>query len=97
MLPPSVLVAIFVIFFMPWLNFCRHFSDLCPADHVSYWQPRVISLGLAGATMMRSLATCRIGKRVQLLLLLLLFLTFNVLVANPKNFFTRWPIPFVVC
>ena len=27
----------------------------------------------------------------------LLFLTFSVLVANPKNYFTRWPIPLVVC
>ena len=24
---------------------------------------------------------------------LLLFLTFSVLVANPKNYSTRWPIP----
>ena len=30
-------------------------------------------------------------------LVLLLFLTFSVLVANPKNYFTRWPIPLVVC
>ena len=29
--------------------------------------------------------------------LILLFLTFSVLVANPKNYFTRWPIPLVVC
>ena len=28
----------------------------------------------------------------------ILFLTFSVLVANPKkNYFTRWPIPLVVC
>ena len=65
MLPPSFLVAIFVLFFMLWLNFRRHFSDFCPADNVSYSQPGVISLGMAGTTMMRSLATHRIGKRVQ--------------------------------
>ena len=29
--------------------------------------------------------------------LLLLFLTFSALVANPKNYFTQWPIPLVVC
>ena len=29
---------------------------------------------------------------------LLLFVTFSVLVANPKkNYFTRWPIPLMVC
>ena len=33
----------------------------------------------------------------RLLLLLLLFLTFSALVANRKNYFTRWPIPLVVC
>ena len=27
----------------------------------------------------------------------LLFLIFSVLVTNPKNYFTRWPIPLVVC
>ena len=27
----------------------------------------------------------------------LLLLTFSVLVANPKNYFTRWPIPLVGC
>ena len=27
---------------------------------------------------------------------LLLFLTFSVFVANPKNYFTRWPILLVV-
>ena len=32
------------------------------------------------------------------LLLLLLFLTFSVLVANPKKLlYTRWPIPLVIC
>ena len=56
MLPPPFLVAIFVlIFFMPWLNFCRHYPDICPADNVSYWQPRVVSLGMAGTTVMRSI------------------------------------------
>ena len=28
---------------------------------------------------------------------LLLFLTFSVLVAYPKNYFIRWPIPLVFC
>ena len=39
------------------------------------------------------LTKCRMG----LLLLLLLFLIFCVLVANPKKYFTRWRIPLVVC
>ena len=34
---------------------------------------------------------------LSLLLLLLLFLVFSVLVANPKNYVTRWPVPLVVC
>ena len=37
------------------------------------------------------------GKIPGPLMLLLLFHTFSVLVGNPKNYFTRWPIPLVVC
>ena len=39
------------------------------------------------------------GLALLLLLLLLLFLTFSALIGcqREKNYFTRWPIPLVVC
>ena len=47
--------------------------------------------------ILATLLTLEVPLSLLLLLLLLLFLTFSVFVANPKNYFTRWPIPLVVC
>ena len=79
----------------------------CPADHVPDWQPRVL-LGMveARSVNVKKTTTTTLAvetkplhgiKRVPQCNYILLFLTFSVLVANPKNYFTRWPIPLVVC
>ena len=73
----------------PILRYARgqrniHFS--CSADHEQDWLPYPVDPYSVLYVMTISHYCC-----------CLLFLTFSVLVANPENYFTRWPIPLVIC
>ena len=68
-------------------------ASVCQSDQVGLRPPRVTSHTI----LTRTLFSC-MSFIPNCMLLLLLFLTFSALVANPeKNYFTRWPIPLVVC
>ena len=62
-----------------------------------------VAMSSSEGSILRELATgcCSSPFGMQgssMLLLLLLYLTFSAFVANPnKNYFTRWPVPLVVC
>ena len=94
-----VIVPFFLSFLFCFVTFffcCRwSFVDVpliffYPADHVPDWQPRTrILLSMVEAQSVNIKKTTTIKKNV-------LFFAFSVFVANPKNYFKRWPIPLVV-
>ena len=93
----SVLFVVSVLFRYVFLLFVFEFALVgalykyvpliffCPADHVPDWQPRILLGTVEARSVNVKKTTTTTGTMYWLLLLLLLFLTFSVLVANPKK------------